>query len=335
MEGEHRGRRSGAGRVVLVAGAAFSAFLIGAALVYAGAFGPTQQNAPQEDFIVNPGESLGAVASALASQGYIRSPWIFDVAFLWAEGGGNVRPGGYMISKSMDALTIASQLVAPPYAAWVTVPVGSRKEEIGGILADALGWNGDEIAAWTAATDGAGDRYQEGVYFPDTYFIPTNEPPALIAERMRDRFKEKFAPYADEALKANIPWTRVLTIASLIQRETGSIPDMRIISGIIANRLDAGMPLALDDTLQYMTGSSTDWWPQPQSAGSYPDSPFNTYKRTGLPPHPIDEPGLAAIDAALNPASTDCLFYLHAPNGQLHCTKTYAGQQANVAKYLK
>jgi UPF0755 protein len=174
------------------------------------------------------------------------------------------------------------------------------------------------------------------VYFPDDYLIPSDLPPAQVAGMMRDRFKVAFAPYADEAVKKKIPWVQVLTIASIIEREAGSVSDMSIISGVIQKRLKVGMPLAMDATLQYMEGNEKDgWWPQPSSASSYPDGPFNTYKRKGLPPHPIAEPGLAAIHAALNPTGTDCLFYLHDNNGKMHCSATYKGQQANVSKYLK
>lgn len=310
--------------------------LVGGSLLYAGAFGPTDKYAATDEFIINPDESMGKVASDLAAKGFVRNPLIFQIAYLREADGRPVLPGGYKISKSMDAWTIASQLVEPPYAAWVTIPVGVRKEQIGDILAKALGWGDDQKAEWTIATKDTGGNYVEGVFFPDTYFIPTDEDPALVAERMKDRFKEKFAPYAAQAVKAGIPWTKVLTIASLIQRETGNVSDMHVISGVIENRLHKGMPLAIDATLQYIEGSEENgWWPKPDSASTYPDTPFNTYKRTGLPPHPIAEPGLAAIDAALNPSKTDCLFYLHDLHGQLHCSPSYAGQQANVQKYLR
>lgn len=314
----------------------FAVFLIAAALLYAAAFGPMQKEAVEEEFLVTPGESVTEVASTLGEKGFVRGSWIFTLAYLHASGGRGVRPGGYEISKAMDAWTIASQLVAPPYVAWVTIPVGVRKEQIADMLADALGWTDAQMQEWNAVDTDTNPNYVEGVYFPDTYLIPTDEPPAVIAERMRDRFKEEFAPYADEALKKNIPWTKVLTIASLIEREAGSAADMPIISGIIQNRLKVGMPLAIDATLQYMEGSEENgWWPTPHAAATYADTPFNTYKNKGLPPHPIANPGLAAIAAALKPSATDCLFYIHDTNGQMHCSKTYSGQKANVAKYLK
>ncbi len=310
--------------------------LVALALLYSAAFGPVEMSAANEQFLVKPGESVGEIAHDLAQQHFVRGAWIFQLAFLRATDGKGIRPGGYEISKSMDALTIASALVAPPYVAWVTIPVGVRKEQIADILADALGWTEAQKKEWDTIDTNIGANYIEGVYFPDTYLIPTDQPPAVIADRMRDRFKEVFAPYADEAIKKNVAWPTVLTIASIIQREAGSVSDMSIISGVIQKRLTMGMPLAMDATLQYMEGNETEgWWPVPKGANTYGDSPFNTYKKKGLPPHPIANPGLAAIDAALNPAQTNCLFYLHDLNGHIHCSTTYKGQQVNVQKYLK
>ena len=326
----------GIGRTLLIVLTAFALLLIVAALLYAEAFGPMKREPePNRQFVVTPDETLGEIADSLTENGYVRGAWIFELAYLRASDGHAIRPGGYEISPSMDAWTIASQLVQAPYFAWVKVPVGVRKEQIGDQLSEALGWNAEERAAWDAATGSSSPNYIEGVYFPDTYLIPTDEPPALIAERMRNRFKEVFAPYADEAVKKKVAWPQVLTIASLIQREAGSVEDMSIISGIIQKRLAVGMPLALDASLQYMTGNAdTGWWPSPKPAGTYPDSPFNTYKQKGLPPHPIAEPGLAAIEAALNPIATNCLFYIHDNRGVMHCSPTYAGQLANINKYL-
>jgi UPF0755 protein len=310
--------------------------LVVISLVYASAFGPVWRDGKIEQFLVTPDDSLEMVAEKLTSAGYVRAPWIFKVAYLRESYGKNIRPGGYEISKTMDAWSIASALVEAPKVAWVRVPVGMRKEEIGSLLARELGWNDEAREAWRVATASTSPNYIEGVYFPDTYLIPTDEDPAAIADRMRTRFKEAFAPYAEEALAKKVPWTRVLTIASLIQREAGGASDMPIISGIIQKRLASGMPLALDATLQYMEGNEeAGWWKPPRAAGTYPDSPFNTYKRAGLPPHAIASPGLAAIEAALNPVATNCLFYLHDAKGQIHCSPSYSGHLANIRKYLR
>lgn len=306
------------------------------ALIYAQMFGPIETAAPTKEFLVQENETVDQVAEALAKEGYVRGAWIFRLAYLRESYGKTIRPGGYEISKSMDAWSVANTLVQPPYIAWVKIPVGVRKEQVANIVATALGWASATKQQWLSITDSMGKDYVEGIYFPDTYFIPTDSTPSQVAALMKARFQEAFAPYADEAIKKKISWPAVLTIASIIQREAGSVDDMAIISGVIQKRLAVGMPLAMDATLQYMVGNEdAGWWTPPRSASTYPDAPFNSYKRKGLPPHPIANPGLAAIDAALNPKATDCLFYLHDTKGKIHCSATYKGQLANVQKYLK
>lgn len=336
MLSEHVPNKKLAHRIWIAAGV-FAGTVVLMALLYSALFGPVSSEATTVQVVVSPNESISAVADALAKEGYVRAPWIFRVAYVGVAGPATIKPGGYELSKSMDAISIAEALIAPPYSAFVTIPVGVRKEQIADILTNALGWTPEQKNEWLTTDTNPSPNYEEGVYFPDTYLIPSNTPPAQVAQMMLSNFQAAFAPYAAEALQKNIPWTRAVTIASLIQREAGSKSDMYLISGIIENRLKVGMPLAIDATLQYIEGNEANgWWPTPSGVSNYPkSSPFNTYTHTGLPPHPIAEPSLAAIDAALNPDTTKCLFYLHDANGQIHCSVTYRGQQANVTKYLK
>jgi len=336
MKVESPVKKSRVGRITTIVCASLSLLLVVLAVAYSQVFGPISADSTKQQFLVKPGETVSQISDELFAQGYIRGAWIYQIAYLRATDGKPIRPGGYEISKDMDAWSIASALEEPPYYAWVTIPVGLRKEQIADILTENLGWTDAQKTEFLTVDTDTGPNYVEGVYFPDDYLIPSDQTPAQVAQRLRSRFQEAFAPYANEAVQKNIPWPQVLTIASIIQREAGSVSDMSIISGVIQKRLAVGMPLAMDATLQYMEGSEANgWWPDPSGAATYPDDPFNTYKRKGLPPHPIANPGLAAIDAALNPAGTDCLFYLHDPNGHIHCSATYAGQKANVQKYLK
>ena len=129
---------------------------------------------------------------------------------------------------------------------------------------------------------------------------------------------------------------QILTIASLIQREAAGREDMRVISGIIWNRLFREMPLQIDATLQYVKANEDNgWWPIVRSDDKYLESPYNTYQNKGLPPGPIASPGRAAIEAAINPADTSCIFYLHDNSRNIHCTTTYEKHKQNVSYYLK
>ncbi|HVX91117.1 MAG TPA: endolytic transglycosylase MltG [Candidatus Paceibacterota bacterium] len=328
MEGRSRRR-------ILFLCAAAALALAAAVLVYAHYFGPAGDDGTQVSFVVSPNETPGDIAARLKQQGLIRSEFAFRVAYLSDLAGRDARPGGYELAKTMDVWTLASTLAKSPYLAWVTIPPGLRKEQIADLLAQDLSWTNAEKEEWVATDTNPSPSYTEGVYYPDTYLIPSDEPPVDVAQRLRDRFAEVFAPYAAEAQQQNIKWTTVLTIASLIEREAAG-PDMKLIAGIIWNRLDDGMKLQLDASLQYIKGNEeTGWWPVVHSEDKYLDSPFNTYQNVGLPPHPIAEPSLAAIDAVLNPEPTNCIYYLHDPHGQIHCSKTYSGQVANVNKYLK
>jgi cell division protein YceG involved in septum cleavage len=123
-------------------------------------------------------------------------------------------------------------------------------------------------------------------------------------------------------------------IASIIQREAAGPHDMRIISGIIWNRISKGMSLELDATLQYVKGNEDNWWPMVKSKDKYLDSPYNTYKYKGIPPGAISNPSIDAINAVYNPQKTDCIFYLHDDNRKIHCSKTYDQHLANIRAYL-
>ena len=218
----------------------------------------------------------------------------------------------------------------------VVIPPGLRKEEIGDILAKDMQWTEAEKQQWTAVTSSTTPDHLEGVYFPDTYLIPRDESPATTSQRLIADFNEKFAPYAKEAAQQNIKWTTVLTLASIIQREAAGPNDMSLISGILWNRLNAKIPLDVDSTVQYARGDTpTGWWAPLAVSNLKIDSPYNTYLNKGLPPHPIDDPGLPAINAALNPASTTCIYYIHDSSRNIHCSDTYAGQEANVKEYLQ
>jgi UPF0755 protein len=245
-------------------------------------------------------------------------------------------PGAYRISKGMNMWALASRIADGPFMKWVVIPEGYRKEEIAEVLARELGWSNEEKKQWVEVDTAPDTDHTEGVYFPDTYLIPVEESPARVAERLRARWSERFAPLAEEAATQNIKWTTLMKIASLVQREAAGMHDMPLIAGVIWNRLLAGQRLEIDATLQYVKGSEEGgWWLPVRPEDKQLDSPFNTYKNAGLPPRPIANPGIAAMEAVLFPEVTECFFYLHDPEGNIHCAKDYAGHQANIERYLR
>ncbi len=313
------------------------AFIVMVGGFYHFFFAAPQSNAEAGRFIVNPGETRNQVIQALKSGGYIRSTFGFRVASFLTAKRGVIAPGGYKISPSMNVFTIISIFSAPPYMKWLTIPPGWRKEQIADALQEVLGWNeANKNSFLNAYQTLGGIDYKEGVYYPDTYLLPIAETGEQIAQRFIAHFNEIFAPYAKEAAAQNEKWTTTLKVASLIQREAVGPSDMSLISGIIWNRLATKMPLQIDATVQYALGNQGQgyWAPLPKDSTNFP-SAYNTYLHPGLPPTPICNPGLNAIVAALNPAKTDCIYYLHDKTGLIHCSATYAGHLANIKKYLK
>ncbi len=246
-----------------------------------------------------------------------------------------VSSGAYKLSKEMTPLQINKVLHSKPYMKWIVIKEGLRKEEIAKILESELGWTLKQKSNWISIDTATSPEYTEGVYYPDTYLVPIIEEPALVAKRLIAKFNEKFYLYLPQFTAKNIKWTRALTLASIVQREASNDEDMPLIAGILWNRLNQNMALGVDATLQYIRGDAgKGWWYPITVADKQTDSPFNTYKYKGLPPHPISNPGIPAIEAVLNPATTDCLYYIHDRNHKTHCSITYEEHQQNIQKYL-
>lgn len=328
-------RRRPSRRHIVIAGVAVLVFLFGFVLLYARYFGPvTPASVPVTEFIVAPESEFDTIARELKTAGYVKSITAFRVAYGMRGGLHEIREGGYMLSPSMDVWTIAELLSRPPYLAWITFPPGWRKEQIAEHLAKKLGWSEEEKRQFIEVDTAPTFEQIEGVYYGDTYLIPSDQAPSQVAARLRDRFREMFAPYAAQTVEKNVTWTETLIMASLIEREAAK-NDKHLVSGILWNRINDGMRLQVDASLQYIRGEEGNWWPQPRSEDKSLESPFNTYRYAGLPPHPIANPSLESIEAALNPEDTECIYYLHDTNGQIHCSASYAGHLRNVNRYLR
>ena len=302
--------------------------------VFLSYFGPA--GGERSLVLIVPEQSAGFdVPKGLYRLGLIRNERGFQLLYSLFVAGKTTPPGGYRLTSSMNAFETLFVITKPPVFVWIRVRDGLRREQIGLLFADKLGWDGTKLAEWNALYTEK-PEYKEGVYFPDTYLLPKDEPVSAIAQRLINNFNTVTAPLMDKFLEKNIQWTTAVKIASLIEREAGSALDMPIIAGVIWNRLDVGMPLQIDATIQYALGNQTDgWWPVVRGSDTSTDSPYNTYLHKGLPPTPIANPSLAALTAVVEPAETDCLFYLHDTNKQIHCSKTYEGHLQNIRTYLQ
>lgn len=228
------------------------------------------------------------------------------------------------------------QNIASADGRFVNITAGMRKEQVASAFAKALGWNAKQKKEFTTASPYSSLPLPEGSFFPEIYLVERDTPPLMAQALVNERFSENILSRYGTTTAQIVQMNQALTIASLIEREAGGADDMRIISGIIWNRLFINMNLQIDATLQYAkanTSATNNWWPTPLPADRFRKSPYNTYLNKGLPPTPIASPSVASVLAALNPKNTSCIFYFHDSRGGFHCADTYKEHVALLKKY--
>ncbi|MDB5237466.1 MAG: Protein YceG like [Parcubacteria group bacterium] len=220
---------------------------------------------------------------------------------------------------------------------FVTIKPGFRDEQVAAAIGGTLNWKPAQIAEFLKKSRAEDTKLPNGQFVPGTYFLSVTDPDQVVT-MLDQRFQEDILSRYSSTTQEQVPVPDALTVASLIERESGGWDDARMISGIIWNRIFAGMPLQIDATLQYAkanatTGKQGIWWPQVLPKDKYIKSAYNTYMHAGLPPGPIANPSIAAVVAALNPKKTDCLFYFHDSHGNFHCSKDYATHVKLLKQY--
>jgi len=294
------------------------------------------ESQPEELVVVPYSNDSGDIIEDLKNRGYLKNKFSYLSLVFLSKFYKDIEPGGYNLKQGMGALAIHTQLTDPDYK-YVFVQEGLRKEEVASVLEETLDWEEGKKDMFTNNLSICSFTGGEGYLFPGKYLIHKDEDIYVIKKEMENRLliSLKKLEESPDSRSSIIDTSRIVKIASLIQREAAGKGDMRLISGIIWNRLFNEMPLQIDATLQYITGDNELWWPRVKSKDKFIDSPYNTYQNEGLPPGPIANPGLAAISAALNPVDTDCIFYLHDNYRNIHCATTYSVHKRNVDYYLK
>lgn len=279
-------------------------------------------------FVVKKGQGVREIANQLKQEGLIKDPIVF---FLNTKRFGldkQIQAGDFRLNPSMSATEVAQNLTHGMLDIWVTVTEGKRAEEIADILKEKMPAYDETWREALAAN--------EGYLFPDTYLIPKDADVEVIVSLMRNNFDKKFDSATSERT-SQLSNNDIITIASLIEREAKHDSDRPMVASVIMNRLDIGMALQIDATVQYLLGyqpQSKTWWKKDLTMDDLAiNSPYNTYKVTGLPPTPISNPGLSAIKAALNPSNTDYIYYLSDKKGTNHYAKTLTEHNSNIKKY--
>lgn len=286
------------------------------------------KNKEAKIFVIEKGTGLKETANNLKTQGLIKNRVVFFLYARLSKLEGEIQAGDFRLSSSMDAKQIAENLTHGTLDIWITIPEGKRTEEVADILSLNLpnykpNWRDVLIA-------------NEGYLFPDTYLIPKDADIKLIVSLMKDNFEKKFSTLN---INANNKFTKkeITTIASLIEREAKFAQDRPLIASVILNRLNLVMKLDIDAALQYALGYQANqktWWKKElTNQDKEINSSYNTYRVAGLPPTPISNPGLASLNAVVNPAKTNYLFYMTDSKGITHYAQTINQHNENIQKF--
>jgi UPF0755 protein len=300
---------------------------------------PVAPPAPEILIAVQPGASFRSVAEQLHRAGLVRWPLAFAV---WARYRGldrTVRSGQYRLSTPHSPVELLERLQSPaPELHWVTIPEGYGARQIAEEL-ERAGFGGRDafqcvmqdprfLRSLDLPASGV-----EGYLFPDTYAFARAMTPEDILRAMVARFRESSAALTEARIAAGLTEAEMVTLASLVEKETGRPEERSLIAGVFQNRLRRGMLLQCDPTVVYALGDAytgrltrTDL--------TYP-SPYNTYRHAGLPPGPIASPGLAALEAAVRPADTKALYFVSRNDGSHEFSRTLAQHNRAVARYRR
>jgi UPF0755 protein len=323
--------------IVLVIGLFTSVSL--AASLYFWLQRPMRLLAPTVEYSVQPGQSPREVAQGWVDAGVRADNWLLYEWFRWSGDARRIRAGSYQISAGTTPLELLRKMVAGDETlVRVRFIEGWTFRQLRAALASATGLKPDSAAldeAALMAAIGAPGVAAEGHFFPDTYAYARGSSDLEVLRRafgaMQLRLDEVWAERAAD-LPLNSP-EQMLTLASIVEKETGRAADRPNIAAVFVNRLRIGMPLQTDPTVIYGLGTAFDG--NLRRADLERDSPYNTYRRTGLPPTPIALPGRDALLAAARPAQTKAIYFVARGDGTSEFSDNLADHNRAVNKYQR
>jgi len=317
--------------------------------------------------VIEPGSGASQVTELLVARGVLKHRLPFLVRYWVGRPRHTLRAGEYLFDHPLRPIDVYRRLVQGDiYLHTVVIPEGSDRFDIARILNLRLGIDPDQFLRTTQQTMPIHDLDPhapslEGYLFPDTYRFARGVSAATVVLTMLVRFRHILATRLAGQLPSATPesppqlgrggrgftpgsspqrgreasWHGVITLASIVEKETPEASERALIAGVFERRLERGMPLQSDPTVVYAARLAFHpIGPITQSDLEF-DSPYNTYRHAGLPPGPIANPGLASIRAALDPAGGDALYFV-ANNHHGHVfARTFAEHQRNVSRYRR
>ena len=326
------------------------AVLMAGGFVYDAWLRMPEADAPDASFEIVAGESAREISRRLEKAGVISSALWFEVFAKTTGVGRRFQAGAFSLRPGMSYAAIASVLTdAGTKEIQITIPEGFHLKQIGETVLRAFPHLTPH--EWQAATGPSSplkrskpilaviptDLDLEGYLFPDTYRFHADASATEIASMMVDtldrRLRENDVPVSDHLeLPDKSSLHAFLTLASIIEREVRNVEDMRNVADVFEKRLEIGMALQADSTVNYVTGGTR---PGATLEDIKVDSPYNTYRYPGLPPGPISNPGMNAILAVLHPKDNPWYYFLTTPDGRVMYARTFSDHVENKRTYLR
>jgi len=287
------------------------------------------------------GLSNSAIAYRLAENGVVRSRLAFEVLCRW-KSPATLQAGEYFFDRPATPAEVFRKLATGRvFVHVVTVPEGKTMKEIAELMErEGLASRMAFLAAASDATlvrDLAPKaRNLEGFLFPETYQFPRHVTPERVVEVMVKRFREVWGKVQKETGAAGGgSVSAVVTLASLVEKETSVAEERSLVAGVFHNRLKRGMALQCDPTVTYALELANKYDGSLNSKDLRFKSPYNTYRNAGLPPGPIANPGEASLRAAVNPPKVDYLYFVANAEGGHFFSRTLAEHNKNVTRYRR
>lgn len=286
---------------------------------------------------LKPGTSLTKVANDLEAQGVIRSAFTLKLLARLADQGGAIQSGNYRFADPATPEQILERLVAGDVVkVSLTIPEGFTLQQVIERIAELDYGDRGELQKLAMDTDfigqlGLSAASLEGYLFPETYlFTPGIDETALL-RMMVNEFRTKVDDQLlAKAKTANLDLHQLVTLASIIEKETGLVEEMPLISSVFHNRLRRNIPLQTDPTVIY---GIKDFDGNLTRKHLETPTPYNTYRHRGLPPGPIANPGLAALQAAAEPAQSNYLYFVARGDGSHQFSATLQEHNRAVHRY--
>lgn len=293
---------------------------------------PTDRALPIS-FTIEKGQNVTTIADNAEQAGLVRSAFLLRLILSTQFDARTIQASTYTVTESLSAFAVAELFVTGEFTSdlqSIIVIEGESREKIAARLDTKYTWF--DPAQFLTLTEN-----DEGLLFPDTYFVPAEYTTEAFVQLLRDRHEEVMGAYTDLIAASDLSPYEIVTLASIIEREANTTESMRQVAGIFFNRLEIGMALQADASIEYALERDLSELRPGELAQSLRelDSPYNTYLYSGLPPTPIGNPGKTAIEAVLQPVDSEYFYYITGNDGEFYYAETFREHQLNIHRHLR